>query len=93
MAGIMLFSLGSTRSTPAALAAILDSGQSPSGFLDLHRMAYWGDLEPEDRAANDAALRDGGRLLSKYHTAKGVALYVITEADRSATTILLPKEY
>ena len=53
----------------------------------------WGLLEDEDWALNDEALREGGRLFSAYGTSKGQRLWVITEADRSVTTILLPQEY
>jgi hypothetical protein len=53
----------------------------------------WGDVDQEDQAANDHALEDGSRLLSAYTTLKGQRIWIITEADRSATTILLPEEY
>ena len=56
-------------------------------------MADWGEICDGDKLANDQDLVDGGRLLSAYSTLKGVKLWVITEADRSATTILLPEEY
>jgi len=58
-----------------------------------HAVGDWGDLSEEDRATNDAALRDGGRLLSAYTSSVGVQFWIITEADRSATTILLPDDY
>lgn len=58
-----------------------------------HGRCDWGDLCPEDRAVNNAALRHGDRLLSKYYAGDGTAFYVITEWDRSVTTILLPEEY
>ena len=61
--------------------------------LRRHAAGDWGDVSPDDRAANDAALRDGERLLSVYRSAAGVAFWVLTEADRSVTTVLLPEDY
>jgi len=60
--------------------------------LGRHVRGDWGDVDAEDRAANDRALREGTRVLSSYR-AGGVKFWVITEADRSATTVLLPSEY
>jgi hypothetical protein len=87
------FRLGTLTTTPGALAALVQSGQSPAHFLARHASGDWGDVGPEDRRLNDEALRDGSRILSCDHTAKGVRLWVITEADRSSTCILLPSEY
>jgi len=84
------FALGQLLATPGALRVL-----TPDDLLTLvqrHGSGDWGDLGAEDRAANDAALHDGSRLLSAY-TVDGERLWVITEADRSATTILLPSEY
>ena len=61
-------------------------------FLGRHLSGDWGDLDAEDEAANERALKEGGRLLSAYETEEGKA-WIITEADRSATTVLLPSEY
>jgi hypothetical protein len=63
--------------------------------LAIHRHSNgdWGDLETEDQSANDHALAKGGRLLSAYHSTAGTKFYVITEWDRSLTTILLPEDY
>lgn len=61
--------------------------------LDRHGKGDWGDLTPEDRKENDLALKSGGRLLSAYHDHKDVKFWVITEADRIATTVLLPEDY
>lgn len=58
-----------------------------------HAIADWGDLVEEDEAANERALRNGGRLFSTYRSAEEVIFWVITEADRTVTTILLPLEY
>ena len=88
-----LFDLGRTVATPAALDAVLASGQSPDEFLDRHVRGNWGEVCEEDRKLNDQALIDDERILSSYQTNDGVKIWVITEADRSATTILLPEEY
>jgi len=61
--------------------------------LARHLAGDWGDVSEHDRQANDQALNDGLRLLSVYHTAGGTKFWIITEADRSATTVLLPEEY
>jgi len=89
----MTFSLGQILATPGALAALGESEETPAVFLARHALRDWGDVSASDKRANDAALRDGTRLLSAYRTARGAKLWIITEADRSATTILLPEEY
>ena len=61
--------------------------------LRRHARGDWGDLDDEDRKANDRALQEGSRLFSAYKTKAGVKFWIITEADRSATTVLLPDEY
>ena len=88
-----LFSLGQLVATPGALAALEKAGQGPLDFLSRHVHGDWGDLCEEDRRENQFSLERGFRLLSSYRTLAGVKLYVIAEADRSATTILLPEEY
>tara|TARA_R110002072_G_scaffold302996_1_gene490899 strand:- start:23309 stop:23593 length:285 start_codon:yes stop_codon:yes gene_type:complete len=88
-----IFSVGQTVATPAALDAIADAGQTPDIFIRRHQGGDWGDVCEDDAEANELALKDNSRLLSVYHTARMVKLYVITEWDRSATTILLPEEY
>lgn len=85
--------LGSVFLTPGALDALREAGQSPWEFLRRHQAGDWGELCEEDKEENELSLREGFRLLSAYTTRKGVKLWVITEADRSATTLLLPEEY
>jgi hypothetical protein len=87
------FPLGQLAATPAALQALAEAGQSPAALLARHRAGDWGEVGAADWRANDAALRHGGRLLSAYKTVRGARLWVITEADRSVTTLLLPAEY
>jgi hypothetical protein len=88
-----LFSLGQLVATPGALAALQKSGQGPQDFLARHVCGEWGDLCEEDRRENQISLERGFRLLSSYRTLADAKVWVITEADRSVTTILLPEEY
>jgi hypothetical protein len=80
--------------TPGALQALERAGQAPIHFLLRHTHGDWGELDAHDRQVNETALHDGCRLLSAYRTKHhGVKIWVITEADRSVTTFLLPEEY
>jgi len=88
-----LFSLGQCVATPGALAALEEAGQTPSDFLARHQNGNWGEIHPDDKGMNEQALEDGARIFSVYTTSKGVKLWVITEADRASTCILLPDEY
>jgi len=85
------FPLGQTVITQGALAALTTKDVATA--IHRHSRCDWGDVCPEDRTANDAALRDGTRLFSVYTSSEGVSFWVITEADRSVTTFLLPSEY
>jgi hypothetical protein len=92
------FSLGRIVATPGALEALRDAGQEAGEFLARHVTGDWGDLDAEDRKANDTALVDGSRLLSAYVTRKGEKIWVITEATnefelRYLTTLLEPEDY
>jgi len=87
------FELGQIVATPGALAAIKKAGQQPGEFLTRHINRDWGDLDAEDRKENEYSLEHGFRLLSAYKTNAGDRLWIITEADRSVTTLLLPEEY
>jgi hypothetical protein len=79
--------------TPGALETLEESGEAPAVFLSRHVTGDWGDLNRGDKAANNQALMTGERIFSTYHINTGVKLWVITEADRSSTCILLPEEY
>lgn len=83
--------LGQTVATPAALGVL--SQTDIVAALRRHAAGDWGEVDDEDRAANDDALRTDGRLLSVYRAANGTTFWVITEADRSVTTLLLPEDY
>ena len=88
-----LFDLGQLVATPGALAALEKTGQNAMEFLSRHVRGDWGDLPKEDKDENQLSLDKGFRLLSSYRTTAGDKLWVITEADRSHTTLLLPDEY
>lgn len=83
--------LGHVVITPAA-AAVLDRPEVVTA-LRRHASGDWGDVDDDDRRANDDALRHETRLLSAYTSASGTKFWVITEADRSVTTVLLPDDY
>ena len=88
-----IFPLGKVVGTPGALEALKESGQTPFDFLSKHLAGDWGMVDDEDKQANDDALIHGERLLSAYLTNRGVKIWVITEADRTSTCLLLPEEY
>ena len=87
------FALGQTFITPGAEEAIQIAGQTEIEFLRRHMSCDWSELSEDDIQENELSLKEGFRLLSAYQTGKGQKLWIITEADRSATTILLPSEY
>ena len=88
-----LFDLGRFVATPGVLAALEKTGQNAMEFLSRHVTGDWGDLPQEDKDENQLSLAKGFRLLSSYRTSCGDKIWVITEADRSQTTLLLPDEY
>ena len=79
--------------SPDAQDAMETAGHIPPEFLLWHKHGVWGVLDEEDRQANEDALLHGSRFFSRYSTRRHCRCWVITEWDRSATTILLPKEY
>ena len=87
------YPLGELVATRGALAALEAAGQPPAEFLRRHASGDWGEVCEDDWRANDEALDSGDRLLSAYRTAKDERIWIITERDRSVTTILLPDEY
>ena len=87
------FPLGRIVATPGAIAALKAANEHPLTLLKRHAWADWGDLHQFDRDANELALRQGLRILSAYVLSTGEWIWIITEADRSATTLLLPEEY
>jgi len=91
--GRTLFNLGQVVATPGALQALENSAQKPIEFLNRHVSGDWGELDAEDRKENEFSLKKGFRILSAYILNTGQKIWIITEADRSVTTILLPEEY
>ena len=87
------FNPGQVVATPGALAALEKAGQQPGDFLARHVSGDWGEVPPEDINENELSLQHGFRLLSAYRIIAGDRIWVITEADRSSTCILLPEEY
>ena len=87
------FSLGSLVATPAALKALEESGEEAASYIARHASGDWGVLCDEDKQANEEALRNGSRIFSAYILQSDVRIWIITEADRSATTLLLPDDY
>jgi hypothetical protein len=88
---IALFRLGQIVATPNALNKLTQ--QDVLTALQRHQAGDWGDVCQDDRQANDRALNDGSRLFSVYHSEKQFKFWVITEADRSVTTVLMPEDY
>jgi hypothetical protein len=88
-----LFPLGQTCATPGALDSLKEASQNAAEFLTRHQRGDWGDLSDEDKRENDYSVDKRLRIFSAYHTSKGEKIWIITEADRSATKILLPSEY
>jgi len=89
----MLFQPGRILPTPAALDALHHDSRTLATLLARHLAGDWGDLDADDWRANVDALRDGHRLLSAYTLADGTPIWILTEADRSRTCVLLPSEY
>jgi len=87
------FPLGQIVATPAALEALRKAGQSASEFISRHSTGDWGEVCNEDKEANEVSLKEGSRILSAYRLTDGTKIWIITEADRSSTCILLPEEY
>lgn len=88
-----LFPMGQIVATPGALDALEASGQNPSEFIVRHVTGDWGEMPPEDVTENERSLTYGSRLMSSYRTTQDVKIWIITEWDRSVTTLLLPSEY
>ena len=85
------FALGRLAITSAAMTTLNEEDVRKA--LERHSTCDWGDCCPEDEETNESALDQESRLFSIYHDREGTKFWVITEADRSATTILLPEDY
>lgn len=88
-----LFELGQVVATPSALSALAESREEPLIFLRRHICGDWAEMDTHDQKANALAVKEGQRILSAYRLRSGRKLWIITEWDRSVTTLLLPEEY
>lgn len=87
------FLLGRRLATPGAIRAMEEAGQDPLELFDRHEAGDWGEIWPEDRRLNEAALENADSVMSVYVLPDGVRVWVITDGGRCATTIMLPSEY
>ena len=87
------FRLGSVVATRGVYELIQQGRIHYMTYLRRHMRGDWGDMCPEDRKINNAGVMRGGRLMSSYEIDSGLTLWIITEGDRSVTTLLLPSEY
>jgi hypothetical protein len=87
------FPLGRVVATPGALEALREAGEEPMMYLMRHQSGDWGDVPEEDAKENEFSVENGFRILSAYTLKDGTKIWVITEADRSSTCLLLPFEY
>ena len=85
------FSLGQTVITPGAQETLHPDDVGDA--LRRHERGDWGDVSEEDRAENEISLKSKFRILSSYRDRKGTVFWIITESDRSVTTVLLPEDY
>lgn len=85
--------LGLLKATPAALTLMKTAGINPASLLARHHRGDWGELDAADWRINDEHLVHGGRIVSNYPIDDLDAIWIITEADRSVTTLLLPADY
>lgn len=85
------FPLGQVVITSNALAQL--HSEDVHSALRRHAARDWGDVAPDDWAENELSLKEGFRLLSSYRDRNGLKFWIITEADRSSTTVLLPEDY
>ena len=88
-----LFPLGHIVSTPGALSAMQETRDNPQTYLRRHITGDWDNLDEHDREENEFSVNRDLRIFSAYHLSDGTKIWIITEADRSATTFLLPSEY
>ena len=87
------FPLGQVLITPPAEAVLQEAGRTFKDFLDRHASGDWGEIDVDDWNANEEALTSGARLMSVYAVTETQKVWIITESDHSATTILLPDDY
>lgn len=88
-----MFRLGTVVCTIGAGNALIAANVAPWDLIERHVTGDWGDIDPRDRGANEWSIEHDARILSVYRIPGGATIWVLTEADRSATTLLLPNEY
>jgi hypothetical protein len=88
-----VFELGHVTWTPGVQAAFDVTGDKPFTYLLRHHAGDWGELTKDGKFLNDRAVLEGTRIVSAYELSNGTKIWIITEADRSLTTFLLPSEY
>ena len=95
MAAAPLFDLGRVVATPGALGVLAATVTDPVELLERHQGGDWGEVPPEDARENARSLKYGWRVMSSYPVGEdgGAKVWIITEADRSSTCILLPEDY
>ena len=91
--GISTRQAGSNSRCPGCTAALEASGEASFEYLVRHMRGDWGEVDAQDAKENDLSVERGFRILSAYSLKNGVTIWIITEADRSSTCILLPEEY
>lgn len=92
--GNIQFEIGGIYATPGAIAALEEAGEIGLTYLARHQSGDWGDISKGDKKENELSLKKGFRIVSAYILPNtGEKIWIITEADRSSTTILLPSEY
>lgn len=90
---IVLFPLGQIVATPGALEALDRAAINAADLIQRHQSGDWGNVPSGDAEENLRSIENGWRILSSYALSENQNLWIITEADRSVTTLLLPEEY
>ena len=88
-----LFDLGPVHITLKAMRALMETQTSLLPMIEHHQSGDWGIMDAHDKKVNDAAIYEGQRIISSYRLLDGKPIWLLTEADRSSTTVLLPSEY
>lgn len=88
-----MFALGQIGTTPGALNTMTELGIAPLELIHRHVTGDWDDMGAEDQQQNLLAIQSGRRIFSSYKIGATTKIWIITEADRSSTTLLLPSEY
>lgn len=88
-----MFALGQVVATSGALTTVTDLGVSPLDLIHRHVTGDWSDMRADDQHQNLLAIHSGLRIFSSYKLSSSTKIWIITEADRSSTTLLLPDEY